>query len=163
MSPGINVILELVYRPKYKMVQLSVSNPYPISDMSHHPRNELQVAWNVTSMSNCQPDRTNRPSPSASPTSPIHDEGDKCSIIHVLLSNAVIFFSISPGGCLQQELLHHTCSMFWVLYCGNKIPIFSRAAMIFFPSINFFLQFIENNSGLATCFFFFVVKTQRFW
>ena len=139
MSPGINVILELVYRPKYKMVQLSVSNPYPISDMSHHPRNELQVAWNVTSMSNCQPDRTNRPLlAAASPTSPIYDEGDKCSIIHVLLSIAVIFFSNSSGvGTFNKNYYIILVQCF----CGNKIPIFSWAAMIFSKYLCFFQSY----------------------
>ena len=112
------------------------------------------------SMSNCQPDRTNRPLlAAASPTSPIHDEGDKCSIIHVLLSIAVIFFSNSSGvGTFNKNYYIILVQCF----CGNKIPIFSWAAMISSKyTIDDFSRVMELLLDLLLSFAF-VVKTQGF-
>ena len=88
----------------------------------------------------------------------IHDEGDKCSIIHVLLSIAVIFFSNSSGvGAFNKNYYIILVQCF----CGNKIPIFSWAAMISSKyTIDDFSRVMELLLDLLLSF---VVKTQGFW
>ena len=117
---------------------------------------EMSCKLREMSMSNCQPDRTNRPSlAAASPTSPIHDEGDNCSIIHVLLSIAAIFFSKAPGvGAFIKNYYIILVQFSEFSTAETKSRFFPGRRPWFFPSIYVFSRVI----GLA-----FVVKTQRFW